>query len=145
MKVILLKEIRGLGHKGDVKEVKEGYARNLLMPQKLAEIATPAALARASEEKARIEKNRAEKTAELKKSAESIKNTTLIFKMKTGEKGKVFGSITDADIRNALSEKGFNIPIASKHHIKTTGEHILDIDLGDGIKTKLRVLVEPEA
>jgi large subunit ribosomal protein L9 len=145
MKVVLLKEVRGLGRKGDVKEVKEGYARNLLMPQKLAEIATPAALARANEEKARIEKERAEKTAELKKSAELINNTTLIFKMKTGEKGKVFGSITDVDMHNALREKGLDVPITNKHHIKTTGEHILDLDLGDGIKTKLRVLVEPEA
>lgn len=145
MLVILLKDIHGLGQRGDVKEVKDGYARNLLLPQKLVEIATPAALAQNRAEKAREEKKRAEHTAELKKIAESVRGITLTFRVKTGEKGEVFGSITDADLRDALRERGFNVPISGKHHIKAAGEHVLDIDLGDGIKTKLRVLVEPEA
>lgn len=145
MKVILLKDIRGIGRKGDVKELKDGYVRNMLLPRKLVEIGTSSAISKNMSEKAREERERAKYVAELEKIAKALREITLNFKVRTGEKGEVFGSITGTDIRDALRVKGFDVQIAGKHHIKSTGEHVLDIDLGSGIKTKLHVLVEPGA
>ncbi|MEK7542951.1 MAG: 50S ribosomal protein L9 [Patescibacteria group bacterium] len=144
MKIILLKDVNGIGRKGDIKELKDGYARNFLLPQKLAETATKAIIEKAIQDKKREEERRAKYVTELKKSAEEIKKTTLVFKLKTGEKGEVFGSITDSDLEKALMKKGIAVSMTDKHHIKSIGEHVIDLDLGDGVKTKLRILVEPE-
>lgn len=144
MKVILLKDINGIGRKGDIKELKDGYARNFLLPQKFAEMATRAIIEKSAQDKKQEEEKRVKHLVELEKSAEEIKKITLVFKLKTGEKGEVFGSITNGDLEKALVKKGITIPIIDKHHIKSIGEHIIDLDIGEGIKTKLRILVEPE-
>lgn len=144
MKVILLKDIRGVGRKGDIKELKDGYVRNLLLPQKLVAIATSQKIAASEQEKLRREADHAAHVAHLKKIAEDIKSLTLLFSVKSGEKGEVFGSVSAQDIEAVLKEKGFSVSIQGKHHIKTLGEHEIDIDLGDGVQTKTRIRVEPE-
>ena len=94
MKVILLSDVKTLGKKGTIKEVADGYARNLLFPKKLAVPATPANLKKWEAEQARLELKEAQEEAEAKKIAAKIEALTLKFPRKTGEGGKLFGSIT---------------------------------------------------
>lgn len=141
MRVILLGKIRGLGEKNDVKTVADGYARNFLLPKNLAVAATSQALRALESEKKILVERREKKILELKKKAELIKNLTLEFKLKTGEKNEVFGSITKKDIESKLKEKGF---IAEKIYlekvIKNPGESRIEIDLGEGVKAEVKVI-----
>lgn len=140
MKVILLQDIKGLGKKYDVKEIRDGYARNFLIPKKLAAIATPAMLQQKSQVEAR-ERQLLEKYGELAKKLEKEK---IKFSVKVGEKNEVFGSITKADIKKALEAKGFNnIEIELTHPLKILGEHLVEANLGRGIRAKIKVVLEP--
>ncbi len=143
MKVILLGDIRGLGKRNDVKEVSGGYARNFLLPKKLAEAATGAALKRMAELKSKMDAEHEKLVTKLKAEAEKIKNEKLFFKVKTGEKGEVFGSVTARDIERELAERG--VPRAEaelKKPLKALGEHAVEINFGEGIKTDIRVLLK---
>jgi large subunit ribosomal protein L9 len=146
MKVILLQDIKNLGKKYDVKDVSDGYARNFLIPRGLAEAATTAALNRIAEIKSRIAAQKKQLLETLEKRKETLAGTTLIFKLKTGEKGEVFGSVSARDIENALSERGIaDVKIELEKPIKELGEHLVGINLGEGIKTKIKVLVSNTA
>lgn len=143
MKVILLEDIRGLGKKNDIKDVSSGYARNFLLPKKIAEVATGAALKRATELKLKMEAEYGRLVATLKEEAEKIEGEKLVFKVKTGEKDEVFGSVTARDIEHELAERG--IPGAKaelKKPLKELGEHLIDINFGENIKAKVKVLLE---
>ncbi len=143
MKVILLENIRGLGKKNDIREVSDGYARNFLLPKKLAEAATGAALKRAAELKARAEAEREKLVVGLKAAAEKIKDEKLVFKVKTGEKGEVFGSVSARDIEQELAGRGIaRCEAELKKPLKTLGEHDVEINFGENIKAKLKVFLE---
>ncbi|MCP6720011.1 MAG: 50S ribosomal protein L9 [Patescibacteria group bacterium] len=152
MKVILLEDIKGVGEKLDVKEVKDGYARNFLLPKKMAEAATPQALKRLIEEKSKIEEESEKLAAILEERAGKIKDLTLSFKRKnlpagrqTREKKEVFGSVNAKDIERALEKHGIpDVRVDLEKPIKTLGETSVPVDLGEGIKTKVSVLVEKE-
>ena len=144
MKVILLQNIKGLGKRHDVKEVKDGYARNFLIPQKLAEFATAAALKKVADLKLKEKTEREGMVAELKAEAEKIKDKKIVFKVKTGEKGEVFGSVSALDIKGELEKSGIRHGVAvAPKPIKTLGETKVEINLGEGIKTEVVVVVEP--
>ena len=146
MKVIFLKD-SSIGRRGEVKNVSDGYARNFLFPKNLAKPATDAALKSAEAEKTRIEK---EKSAEHEKSTalvEKIKSLVLTFKVKLGEKGKAFGSVTAVKIRDALKKQGVAIEkdwLMLDEPIKTTGEKIVSIKFPQGIIGEVKILVEAE-
>ena len=144
MKVVLIKDVRGIGLRGDIREVKDGYARNLLIPRGMAELATSQVERKNEEQKVKREAEQENYIAKTKKFAEEIKKLKLDFKVKAGEKGEVFGSIAGKDIEDALRKKGMTVTLTDKIHIKELGEHFVELNLGDGIKTKLRVFVEPE-
>ncbi len=109
MKVILLKDVDGLGRTGAVKEVKEGYARNYLMPRGLAREATDGAL-RALRDKQQSQKDREEhKQAEATALAASLEASVVEVKARAGEGGRLFGSVTAQDIADALSARGYNV------------------------------------
>ncbi len=145
MKIILLQDIRGLGRKYDIKDVSDGYARNFLLPKKLAEAATGAALKNVMELKSKIDAEREKLIAELKAEAEKIKGKKIVFKMKTGEKGEVFGSVTARDIKDELEKMGVfhAVPVLPKP-LKIIGETKVEISFGEGIKTEIEVGVESE-
>lgn len=145
MKVILLKDDKTLGKKGDVINAKEGYARNYLFPHKLAIEATQANMKLLENEKkkqAEIEKQHLE---EAKKLEEALTKVTVIIKTKAGESGKLFGSITTKEIAEFLkSEHGFDIDkkkMELKDAIKTVGNYTVKIKLHPKVVANLNVIV----
>ncbi|MGC9611017.1 MAG: 50S ribosomal protein L9 [Minisyncoccia bacterium] len=145
MKVILLKEIKGIGKKFEVKEVKDGYGRNFLLPRGLAEAATKEALGKLETQKKIWEAEHEKLVLKLKEEAEKIEALSLNFKMKVGEKGETFGSVSRKDIENELSRQGYkDLKIELEKPIKTLNEHTIQVDLGEGIKAKLKISTEAE-
>ncbi|MCX6731905.1 MAG: 50S ribosomal protein L9 [Candidatus Parcubacteria bacterium] len=122
MKVILLQNITGLGEKYDVKDVSDGYARNFLIPQKLAKLATPAGIKAIEAEKKRREQEKEVQKDLLKLNIQHLKETKIIIERKANEKGHLFDSLDPKDISKILKEK-YQLDIPPK---------IIKIDLPDG-------------
>ena len=139
MKIILLQDIKGLGKKLDVKNVSNGYAMNFLIPKGLVKIATDLAVKKLETQKACQEKEEKETKIELEKIAKNLENQEFEFTVKTGEKGEVFGSVGKDDIKALIGIK--DIKVNLERPIKTLGEHQMEIDLGKGIKTKIKLKV----
>lgn len=147
MKVILLQDVPALGRKNDIKDVSDGYGRNFLLPHKLAMSATPNAVAALASQKTRAEQGIATERAEHQAIAEKLAGMTLLLKTKIGEKGKAFGSVTAAKIRDALKQQGIAVEkewIALAEPIKTMGEHTVEIKFPHGIVGKTKIIVEAE-
>lgn len=140
MEVLLLQDVKGVGQRMEAKNVADGYARNFLFPKKLAVPLTQEAMAL----KERAEKEEKEHLTQLDALVKKIEGMTLEFTVATGAKGEVFGSVTSADITNALHAKGINEGrVMLEKPIKTTGEQIAEIDLGRGVKGKIRLNIKP--
>ena len=105
MKIILLKDIRGLGKKHEIKEVSEGYARNFLLSKNLALQATPENLAKRNQ----WIKEEVKELNKIKQIAEKLSKEKIEFKIRAGEKGEVFGSVTKDDIKKELSKRGYEV------------------------------------
>lgn len=105
MKVMLIKDVYKLGRAGDIKKVADGYGRNFLLPQGLAVLATPGALRQADRIREEATKRRAAQNKEMSAVAEVLKDVALAFAVKAGETGKLYGSVTNQDIADALKEK----------------------------------------
>lgn len=148
MKVILKQDVPNLGDKGDVADVADGYARNYLIPQGMAERATTGRL-RDAEHRQRIQASKHER---MKKRAEVLARRvtaeTLTFEVKSGETGQLYGSITNADIAEALSEQvgveidRRDIPLAQP--IRQVGEHFVPVHLMEDVEPQVRVVVKAE-
>lgn len=131
MQVILLKDIKNLGKKYDVKNVSEGHARNFLFPQNLALPATSVNLARRQSQIAQEEKE----LLEIKRMAEKLAEEKIEFKVKTGNKGEVFGSVTKDNIKEELLKRGYEVSqIDLEKPLKNIGERRVGITFGHGIK-----------
>jgi len=144
MKVILLKSVEKLGKKFDIKEVKDGYARNFLFPQKLAIAATPLALKKLAEYKKQEELKHQKIIEELKTQAQKIEGEKFIFNL-SGSGGKLFGSVTKNDILKILMEKGFkNFSLKMEKPLKKEGEYLIDVFFKEGIKAKIKVVVQKQ-
>ncbi len=145
MKVILLKDIKGIGRRLDVKEVKDGYGRNFLVARGLAEAATKESLNRLEAQKKIWEAEHQKLVEKLKLEAKKLEGITLNFKMKVGEKGETFGSVSHKDIEMELVKHGYkNLKIELEKPIKGIGEHSVVVDLGEGIKVKIKITTEAE-
>lgn len=138
MKVLLLQDVKGIGRKYDLKDVKDGYARNFLLPKKLAVVADAKSLKIKQEAE-----NRARATIQhYQEAARRLENETLIFKVKTGAKGEVFGSVNKDDIQRALKEKGLEVgEIVLPHPLKKIGDHTVEVVIGGGIGAKVKVVL----
>lgn len=146
MKVILLANVKGKGKAGDVVNVSDGYARNMLLPRGIAKEATAGNLKNLEHKKAIMQAEEEEKKANATKLAEEIEKITLSFETKSGENGKLFGSVTSADIIEECKNK-FNKTIDKKQivldaPIKTAGLHDVKVKLYPGISATLKVKVE---
>ncbi|MEW6617006.1 MAG: 50S ribosomal protein L9 [Patescibacteria group bacterium] len=146
MKVIFLKDVRGVGKKSEVKEVNDGYARNFLIPRGFAKMAIEREvekLKRETEEQKVKHEKLVQKFVAL---GDELKKQPMIFTLKTGEKGEVFGSVSAKDIEGKLQEKGIaHSKIIIEKPIKKTGPHEVEADFGSGIKIKLLIEVKSES
>ena len=146
MKIILLQDVRGVGRKYDVKDVSLGYARNFLIPRKLGREATPAALNDLKSQRENWEKQTAALQEKLKKLQDIFQANPLTFKLKLGEKNKLFGSVSKRDVEKALESKDKDnlIEINLAQPIKTLGEHKVEVNFGRGVVGEIKVKVEKE-
>jgi large subunit ribosomal protein L9 len=147
MKVLLLKDVYKLGRAGDVKKVADGYGRNFLLPQRLATLATPGALKQAERIRESAALERARLNEELSDVAEQLNGMTLIFPVKAGETGKLYGSITPAMIGDAIeAEKGIQLDKRQldAQPIKTLGVHKVEVRLTIDLIPELTVIVHRE-
>lgn len=146
MKVILIDEIRGLGTRGDVVNVKDGYARNFLFPKNLAREATPGNMKSVEQERkkwALLAQQEKEKAA---KAAESVKGIKVTISKRVGENGQLFGSVTSNEIADALAAKGVDVDkrrIELAHPIKTLGTHNVEVRLHREVAAEIQVEVVP--
>ena len=147
MKIILLKDVENLGKKGDVKGVTDGYARNFLIPKKLAALATKSEIVKLEEQK-KIEAQKAEKElARFQKLATQMDGLEIEISVKVSEEDKLFGAITSKQILEKLKEKGLEIKkeqIKLEEPIKETGEHEVVIEFPHNLETKIKIIVTKE-
>ncbi len=145
MKVILLEDVKNVGKKGQIINAKDGYANNFLFPKNLAIEATDVNLKNLENAKKRKEEKEKEILEEAKVLEEQLMQKTLVIKTKTGENGKLFGSITTKEIADIL-EKEHGISIDKKKYdleesIKSVGEYYVKIKLHPTVNAKLKVIV----
>ncbi|MDD4310018.1 MAG: 50S ribosomal protein L9 [Candidatus Cloacimonetes bacterium] len=147
MKVIMLQNIEKVGNKGDVVNVKRGFARNYLTPRGIAIYATPANLKRLNEIKGKMAEDEQKMLGELKKLAEKIASTKLAFVRKVDEHGSMFGSVSENDIVHALQEKDITIhksTLGMDKHFKELGEIALPVRLHKEVSCTLTIVIEQE-
>jgi large subunit ribosomal protein L9 len=145
---ILLQDVENVGSRGEVIDVSPGYLRNYLLPRKLAHQATPGALAEAqrrmeaAEQAARDAADRAQENAAL------LSRTVLTIPQPAGEDGRLFGSVTPDDIVNAVKQaRGLKLDRRKVHlenPIRTTGTHMVTIEVHDGVTAEVKTIVTPE-
>lgn len=145
MKVILLEDVKKLGKKGDLVNVADGYARNYLFPRNLAQEATAGGIKQLKQEKAALENKKRKEIEQAKELAAKLSETIVTLKVKSGEQGKLFGSVTSKDISVALKEQQ-NIEVDRRkiellEPIKSLGSYEIDIKLAPEVDTKLSVKI----
>ena len=147
MKVILKESVSGLGTIGDEVEVKPGHARNFLIPRKKALAITDGNARQLGFQRKLIERKRTETIEASKSLAEKLADLHLVFRVKAGEKGKLFGSITSKKIQDELEARGVEIQrgvFAGSAGLRELGEHTVPLRLDGGIKAELKVTLERE-
>jgi len=147
MKVILNSDVQGTGKKGEVVEVSEGYAKNFLLKRGLAHIATSAGIKEVEERKKAEAYHKAEEVKAMQALAKELKGKSFNLPIKSGENGKLFGSVTSAQIAQAIENGGYTVDkkkILLDSPIKTIGETVVKIRLMEGIETSVTVNVVPE-
>ncbi len=148
MKVLLIKDVKSLGKKGEVKEVKDGYGKNFLIGKGFARHATPEILEQHAKDELIVAQNLEKEVNVLKEIAKKLDASEIIITKKLGKNGHLFGAVTKDEIATALKEQ-HGIEIDKKHineksAIKTVGEHDLDFKLGHGLHATLHVDVQGE-
>ena len=145
MQVILLEKVVNLGNLGDIVKVKDGYARNFLIPNKRARRATKDAIAEFEVRRADLEKVAAEKLAAAQAQGEKLAGSTVQIAQKAGVDGRLFGSVTNADIADALVKQGFAVEKAQvrlpEGPLKLVGEHAVQISLHTDVIVDVNVAV----
>lgn len=144
MKVILLQDIKGTGKKGDICEVSDGFAQNFLLKTGKAKIANNSAINENLQQKAAKDFHYNQDKQNAQQLAEKLKNVTLNFTVKGGESGKIFGSLTSAEIAEQLQKDGYEVSkkqIILSSPIKYAGRYTVDIKLFVGVTAKIVVVV----
>ncbi|CAM2193202.1 50S ribosomal protein L9 [Paraburkholderia sp. A1RI_3L] len=145
MQIILLEKVVNLGNLGDIVKVKDGYARNFLIPQKQARRATKEAIAEFEVRRAELEKVAAEKLAAAQAQGEKLAGLTVQIAQKAGVDGRLFGSVTNADIAEALKKQGFEVEKAQvrlpEGPLKMVGDHPVQVALHTDVVVDVTVSV----
>ncbi|SNX53753.1 50S ribosomal protein L9 [Thermoanaerobacterium sp. RBIITD] len=147
MKVILKKDVKGIGKAGDVVNVSDGYGRNYLLPRGFAIDATQSNINILNEKKKAEEKKRQKEVENAQEIAKKLSQEAIQLKVKTGENGKLFGSITSKDIQDELNKRGYDIDkkkINLVEPIKTTGTFYADVKLYPGVQGKIKIDIVSE-
>lgn len=145
MQIILLEKVVNLGNLGDVVRVKDGFARNFLIPQRKARRATESNIAEFAGKRADLEKAAAEKLAAAQVVGTRLSGLTLQIPAKAGVDGRLFGSVTNADIAEALGKQGFTVEKAQvrlpQGPLKTVGDHAISVALHTDVVAEITVSV----
>jgi large subunit ribosomal protein L9 len=145
MQVILLEKVTNLGSLGDVVKVKDGFARNYLIPHGKARRATPENLAEFEKRRAELEKVQAEALLAAQEKAARLEGLTVQVTQKAGVDGKLFGSVTNFDVAEALKKQGFDVPKAAirmpQGPLKMVGDHPLKVALHADVVATITVSV----
>jgi large subunit ribosomal protein L9 len=148
MQVILLERVINLGQLGDVVKVKEGYARNFLIPQGKARRATDTAIKEFEARRADLEKAQADRLAAAQAEGAKLNGTTVRITAKAGVDGRLFGSVTNYDISEALTKQGFQVNKAQirmpQGPLKAVGEHTISVALHTDVVAEVKVTVVGE-
>jgi len=142
MKVIFIKDVKGKGNAGDIKEVSDGYAKNYLIKNNLAVPVTNTSMNRLNEEKKAKAKKEEEEIKKNEKIKKELENKTLIFKVKTSDQNKIFGSISSKQISSELSKLGYEIDkknIALESPLSNLGAHIVKVNLHKKVVLNLKI------
>lgn len=146
MKVILLCDVKGSGKKDDILNVSDGYARNFLFPKKWAVEATPGAVKEIERKRANEEKLERERRDAAQKVADSIRGKMITLKVKCGAQGRLYGSITNQEIADALKEQ-FGVEVEKRRiecePLRQTGDVIMEVKVYSGISANMKLRVEP--
>jgi large subunit ribosomal protein L9 len=148
VKVIFLQDVPPIAHAGDVKEVKDGYGRNFLVPRKLAAPATKDALARVESLRSAAQERRAREAADWGSVADALRDRPVVVKMRAGPTGRLYGSVTNTAVAAALSEiagrpvdrRGVRLPAP----VREVGKSKVHVRLHEGVDLELDLVVEPE-
>ena len=147
MRVILKSEVRGLGRPGDVKDVADGYARNYLLPQGLAIEATGGELKHLAQEREAEKARRERGQAEAEALAKRLNDVTLVFKLKAGEQGKTFGSVTAKEVADALGRELRaeidKTKVVLHEPLRSLGLHTVEVRLHAEVRANVTVAIEP--
>ena len=148
MRVILLQDVESVGKKYEVVEVKDGYARNFLLPKELAKPATPENLNWLEAQKEIGEKKDEEELKKVQALASNLDGVELIIPVKMGEEGQLFESISKQRILEELKKSGFEVKksqIGLEKPIKNLGEYLIKINLEHNLETEIKVIIQPVA
>ncbi len=144
MKILLCEDVDRLGWLGDVVEVKDGYARNYLLPQGLAMVPTEANLRSLADEKERRAEQRMQQRKLLERMCEAIKGAEAVVASKANELGHLFGSVTNKDVAANLREQGFEVAdemVRLDEHIKEVGTSTVTVRFAEDLKAQVSVVV----
>ena len=147
MKVLLCEDIKRLGWLGDIVEVAEGYARNYLLPQGLAQVATEGNIRALAKEKAKRAEERVKERNRLEAAAQAVEGAEAVLAALANEHGVLFGSITERQIAANLREQGFMVAdevVRLPEHIKQVGTHSVNLKFAEDIKATVSVVVVAE-
>jgi large subunit ribosomal protein L9 len=147
MKVLLCEDIKRLGWLGDIVEVNEGYARNYLLPQGLAKVATEGNIKSIAQERAKRAEQRLQERRRIEKAAQAVDGAEAVLATRANEQGVLFGSVTEAMIGANLRAQGFEVAddvVRLPEHIKHLGTHEVALKFADDITATVRVVVVPE-
>ena len=147
MKILLCEDITKLGWLGDVVEVNTGYARNYLLPQGLAKMATDVSIRAIAEEKAKRAEQRINDSRRLENAAKAVEGAEAVVAAKANEQGHLFGSVAERQIAANLRAQGFKVAddvVQLPEHIKEVGTHVVTLKFADNVTATVNVVVVPE-
>ena len=145
---ILLQPVESLGERGEVVDVSDGYLRNFLVPRKLAQPATAAALKDAQRRAEAAERAAAEQVERAQETAALLRKTVLTISHAAGDDGRLFGSVTSQEIADAVRQaRGLKLDkrrIQLDEPIRTTGTHMVTVEIADGVTAEIKTIVTPQ-
>jgi large subunit ribosomal protein L9 len=148
MEVLLLKDVEQLGQAGEIKKVADGYGRNFLIPRGLAAIVTPGAIKQAELQRQKDARRQAKELDEAQVLAQALDGRTVTFQARAGEADRLYGSITNANIAEALGEQVEQEvdrrKIVMEEPLKELGTHAVTVRLAPGAEAKVTVIIERE-